>query len=87
MPYTLEPGADQTDEEAEEVRKMFKKKPETEEMTKFRANKRNCGHCEEMAKVTICAIFRAANEISVASDYDSWGKLLYCCPLFKESGK
>jgi hypothetical protein len=63
---------------------LFKKKPESEEIKKLRENARNCGHCEEMAKITVCAIFRAANEITVSGGYDSWGKLLYCCPLFKE---
>ena len=67
--------------------KLFEKKPESEEVRKLRANVRNCGHCEEMAKITMCAIFRAANEIHAIGDFDGWNKLFYCCPLFKEIPK
>jgi len=62
-----------------------KKKPISEEMKRLKENTRNCGHCQEMAGVATCAIFRAANEVASMGDYDSWGKLFYCCPLFKQS--
>jgi hypothetical protein len=57
--------------------RLFEKKPESEEVRKLKANVRNCGHCEEMAKITTCAIFRGAYDV-----YPT--KLFYCCPLFKE---